>query len=84
MIKVEKQPDGSGEMRLMFQEDNVLGNFYAVDVNDHQGLELLVLMAQFYRDKGINVSRMVEVAASQLPGPWTRFKQALSYFLRGK
>ncbi len=79
MIQVGPQDDG--EMRILFQEKDGLGNYMNVNLDDHQGLKLWLDIYDFYRKKGHNMARLLDNAPNAKPTRWGRFKTALAYFL---
>lgn len=81
MIEVLAQEDG--EMMLKFQEDNDMGNFMCVNMDDHQALKLWLEMAEFLKLKRKHDVARLLGAADTKPNFWTRVSQALAHVLGG-
>ena len=80
---IEVRPQADGDIQIYAAEDNAIGSFIGINLDDHQGLKLWLDMAQFYKAKGHNMDRVLNASPVGAPGFWARLGAALKYIIGG-
>lgn len=61
MMQVMQDPESRNAV-VLFDDETVMGNFTQIQMDDHQGLELIAKLCDFYESKGLDVVRLLNLA----------------------
>ena len=81
MIKVQAQADG--ELQILVQHDDLNGQFVGINLDDHQGLQLWLDVAAFYKAKGHDMERILGATPVAAPGILKRLGMAWAFVTGG-